>query len=295
MPYEYNGQDFQLTYLDYMNNVQGKGEWEGKRLGEVERGNGERLGEVDNELFQIVHGESSEDSGSFSPLAMSINQVRIVNRVERHKKGGTSHSTQSSDKSAATTTGAESNSEAPAPLASQTELKLNRNLQRTGSFDISFKIQKNGRNKTLLKPCLKAHSSYSHTYSDGFVQNLKHLGIAPDISQKAEEFKKKRLRFHIPSSKQTALSYVLTQTVWEPDATIPRFEFFNFNALVCLPVHLNGSQSTHPSCNAPSEDRIPADWSGALSHVDPCAWLSPYQSHNILTAENFGTECGRSS
>jgi hypothetical protein len=199
-------------------------------VGGCQEENWKRLGQVDNELFQIVHAKREEDSadGSPSPLAKSINKVRIVNKGGRFKQGGTSHSTQSSDKSAATTTGADSNSGAPAPLASQTELKP----QPKGSLT----NQKNGRNKTLLKPCLKANNSYSHTYSDAFVQNNKRLGIAPDMSQKAEEFRKKRLRFHIPSSKQTALSSVLTQTVWEPDATIPRFEFFNFNALVCLPV-----------------------------------------------------------
>jgi len=260
--------------------------------------NGKRLGEVNDELFQIVHGESDEDSadGSYSPLAKSINKVRIVNKVVRFKQGGTSHSTQSSDKSAATTTGADSNSGAPTPLASQNELKP----QQTGSLT----NQKNSRNKTLLKPCLKANNSYSHTYSDAFVQNNKRLGIAPDTSQKAEEFRKKRLRFHIPSSKQTVLSSVLTQTVWEPDATIPRFEFFNFNAsYVCL--YSFGRQGTKSRGGAtPPRSteracillRIPADWSGSSPTSTPAPG-SPYQSfnHSILIAENVGTECGRSS
>ena len=183
---------------------------------------------LDNELF--VFGESDEDSADdspWSPLGKSINKVRVVNKAVR-KLGGTSNSTQSSDKSAATTTGADSNSGAPAPLASQNELKL----PRTESWN----NMKNGRKKTLsvLKPCLKAKNSHSVVQND----KAKRLGIAPDMSQKAEEFRKKRLRFHIPSSKQIALSSVLTQKVWEPDATIPRFEFFNFNALVCLPVYL---------------------------------------------------------
>ena len=111
-----------------------------------------------------------------------------------------SNSTNSSDQSSASTPLVDlSRARSRDPIKYHTSM-----IDRTTSSGSTYDAIRTRKKAVPLKSCLKATSS-PHTHTK------KH--------QKAEEFKKQRVRFYIPPLKTSKLTSVFS--VWEPDSAIP--------------------------------------------------------------------------